>query len=324
MKKIYAITFKPLLKQTIWGGDKIKRMKNIVSPIDNIGESWEVSVVEGNVSVVANGEYVGRNLNDLVAEMKGDLVGKHVYERFGDEFPLLVKFIDASQNLSIQVHPNDEQARVRGLKRGKTEMWYVMDSAPNAMLRCGLSKAITPMQYKAMVEDGSIIDAICRYDVKEGDCFFIPAGRVHSIGAGCFLAEIQETSDVTYRIYDFKRKDKNGNYRQLHTNEAAEVIDYGISENYRTEYAEKQGQPTVLVNCDHFVTSLYDIADTMTLDFASLDSFVILICVKGKGTITDCAGHTTALAIGACALLPANLSLVSASGCMKLLETHIS
>lgn len=321
---MYAITFKPLLKQTLWGGEKIKRMKNIVSPLSNIGESWEVSGVEGNVSVVANGEYVGRNLNDLVAEMRGELVGNHVYERFGDEFPLLIKFIDARQDLSIQVHPNDEQARARGLKRGKTEMWYVMDSAPNATLRCGLSRAITPMRYKAMVEEGSIIDAIRRYNVNEGDCFFIPAGRVHSIGAGCLLAEIQETSDVTYRIYDFKRKDKNGNYRQLHTNEAAEVIDYSVAENYRTEYKETQGQPTVLVNCNHFSTSLYDIADTMTLNFASLDSFVILICVKGKGTITDSAGHTTALATGTSVLLPANLSLVSASGYMKLLETHIS
>lgn len=320
---MYAITFKPQLKQTIWGGDKIKGMKNIVSPFNNIGESWEVSGVEGNVSVVADGEFMGRNLNDLVAEMKGELVGKHVYERFGDEFPLLVKFIDAHQDLSIQVHPNDEQARARGLKRGKTEMWYVMDSDSNASLRCGLKRAITPLQYKAMVADGSITDAICRYDVKAGDCFFIPAGRVHSIGAGCFLAEIQETSDVTYRIYDFKRKDKYGHYRQLHTSEAAKVIDYGVAENYRTEYRETQGQPSVLVNCDHFVTSLYNIGNTITLDFSPLDSFVILICVKGNGAITDRAGRTTALTIGSSVLLPAKMPSISASGCMKLLETHI-
>ena len=163
-------------------------------------------------------------------------MGKENYERFGNEFPLLVKFIDAREQLSIQVHPTDEQAQAQGLGRGKTEMWYVMESDADASLRSGLKQQITPEQYKEMVENDTITEALSEYPVKEGDVFFLPAGRIHSIGAGCFLAEIQETSDVTYRIYDFKRQDAEGNYRQLHTKEAAECIDYTVYPDYRTQY----------------------------------------------------------------------------------------
>ena len=229
------IKFNPLLVQTLWGGEKIIPFKHLNSDLTQVGESWEISGVKGNETVVSEGEFKGKRLNELVDELKGKLVGEANYKRFGNDFPLLIKFIDARQELSIQVHPTDELAQKRGKHRGKTEMWYIMDSDENAKLRAGMKEKITPEQYNQMVEDDTITETIAEYKVKEGDCFFLPAGRIHSIGTGCFLAEIQQTSDVTYRIYDFKRKDKDGNYRELHTEEAAECIDYNVEPNYRTE-----------------------------------------------------------------------------------------
>ena len=194
------LKFEPLLKQTIWGGDKIIPFKHLEKSLDQVGESWEVSGVKDNETVVANGEYKGWKLNDVLAEQKELLVGKENYARYGNLFPLLIKFIDARQQLSIQVHPNDEQAQQKGLPRGKTEMWYVMKSDPTASLRSGLKQQITPAEYKQMVEDDTITDALAEYPVKDGDVFFLPAGRIHSIGAGCFLVEIQEPTDYTIRV----------------------------------------------------------------------------------------------------------------------------
>ena len=230
------LKFNPLLKQTLWGGGKIVAFKQLDSNMESIGESWEISGVKNNETIIANGKEAGKSLNQLVEEYKDLLVGKENYERFGNEFPLLIKFIDAQQDLSIQVHPTDEIAHRQGKERGKTEMWYALKSEPGAQLYNGLKQQITPEQYKEMVENDTITDALARYEVHEGDVFFIPAGRIHAIGAGCFVAEIQQTSDVTYRIYDFKRKDKDGNYRQLHTREAAESIDYHVLSDYRTHY----------------------------------------------------------------------------------------
>ena len=190
------LKFNALLKSTIWGGEKIIPFKHLDVQQENVGESWEISGVPGNETVVANGEYAGKKLNELVHELKGKLVGEANYQRFGDEFPLLIKFIDARQDLSIQVHPTDEIAKRQGKERGKTEMWYLLPSDADATLLCGLKQQITPTQYAEMVENDTICDAISRYDVKEGDCFFLPAGRIHAIGTGCFLAEIQQTSDV--------------------------------------------------------------------------------------------------------------------------------
>lgn len=230
------LKFNAFLKQTIWGGNKIIPFKHLDSQLENVGESWEISGVKDHQTIVSEGEYAGRALNEVVEELKGKLIGESNYEQFGNEFPLLIKFIDARQDLSIQVHPTDEIAKKQGKSRGKTEMWYIMDSDKDAHLRSGLKKKITPAEYKEMVENDTILDAIADYSVKEGDCFFLPAGRIHSIGKGCFLAEIQQTSDVTYRIYDFKRKDKNGNYRELHTDLAAECINYEVLNDYRTVY----------------------------------------------------------------------------------------
>lgn len=307
--------FKPLLKTLIWGT-----------------ESWQISGVPGNETPVADSTESStscvsdgspaRTLNDLVREQKDLLVGQANYQRFGDEFPLLVKFIDAHQDLSIQVHPNDEIAHRQGKPCGKTEMWYVMESQPTAKLYNGLKMQITPEQYKTMVENDTICDVLAQYNVHEDDCFFIPAGRIHAIGAGCYLAEIQQTSDVTYRIYDYKRRDKNGNLRQLHTKEAAESIDYTVLSDYRQQYTPAKNEGLVLVECPYFNTAVYDLTEPMTIDYTELDSFVILIGLKGDGILTV-DGEEVSFRGGETLLLPATVHEVQVSGTVKFLESYV-
>lgn len=320
---MYPLKFKPLLKSTIWGGNKIIAFKHLDIQQEKVGESWEVSGVPGNESVVSDGELAGKTLNEVVALMKEQLLGEDNYKRFGNEFPLLIKFIDANSDLSIQVHPNDEIAHKQGKERGKTEMWYALPCESDAKLYNGLKQQITPEQYKEMVANDTITDALAQYTVKEDDCFFIPAGRIHAIGTGCFVAEIQQTSDVTYRIYDFKRKDKDGNYRELHTKEAAECIDYTVLSNYRQEYVPAKNQGVSMVRCPFFNTAVYDLTEPMTLDYSELDSFVILIGLKGKATITDNEDNTTTLQEGESIVIPASTQILKVDGTLKFLETYI-
>lgn len=317
------LKFNAILKSTLWGGEKILSFKHLCTEQENVGESWEISGVPGNETVVANGAYAGKMLNDLVTVLKDKLVGKGNYERFGNEFPLLVKFIDAHQDLSIQVHPNDEVAKRHDKGHGKTEMWYLLDSDKDATLLCGLKQQITPSQYAEMVANDTIVDAIARYNVKEDDCFFIPAGRIHAIGPGAFLVEIQQTSDVTYRIYDYKRMDKHGNYRELHTKQAAECIDYNVSKNYRTEYTPTKNQGVSLVQCPYFCTAVYDLTEPMTLDYSELDSFVILIGLKGEAKITDNEGNIINFQAGESILVPATTKTLKVEGTIKFLETYV-
>ena len=316
------IKFEPLLKQTLWGGSKIIPFKHLDAQLDIVGESWEISGVKDNETIVSNGPFKGMSLNQLVREQKELLVGKENYQRFGDEFPLLIKFIDACQDLSIQVHPTDETAHRQGKSRGKTEMWYVLESTPGAQLYNGLKQQITPEQYKEMVENDTITDALARYEVSEGDVFFIPAGRIHAIGAGCFVAEIQQTSDVTYRIYDFKRKDKNGNYRELHTQLASESIDYTVQDNYRVDYQCLKNEGVQVATCPYFTTAVYDLTEPMILDYSDLDSFVILIGVKGAGRLI-CEGEEMPFQMGDTVLLPATTKEVKVEGEVKFLETYV-
>ena len=294
--------FTPLVKTLIWGT-----------------ESWQISGVENNETPLVNDR---KTLNQLVSEQKGLLLGEANYQRFGDEFPLLIKFIDAHRDLSIQVHPNDEVAKRHGKLRGKTEMWYVMDSAPDASLYNGLKKQISPEQYKEMVANDTICDALAKYQVKEGDCFYIPAGRIHAICGGCYLAEIQQTSDITYRIYDYKRKDKDGNYRQLHTQEAAESIDFKVQDDYRTHYTPLKNESQLLVDCPYFSTAVYDLTESMSIDYTELDSFVILIGLKGEATLTI-DGEDVNFKGGECLLIPATVQEVSTCGTIKFLETYV-
>ena len=317
------LKFEPLLKQTIWGGNKIVTFKHLQCDMESVGESWEVSGVPGNESVVSEGEFKGRKLNELLAEMKEKLVGEDNYKRFGDRFPLLIKFIDARQDLSIQVHPDDETAHRQGKPMGKTEMWYVMDSDEDASLKVGLKKKITPGEYAEMVENDTICTALGNYKVKSGDCFFIPAGRIHAICSGSFIAEIQQTSDVTYRIYDYKRKDKEGNYRQLHTKEAAEAIDYTVYDDYRTHYMPKKNEPVDLVDCPFFHTTVYDLDEPMLIDFTDLDSFVILVGLQGEAIVTTSDGAEVSFRQGESLLLPATADTITLSGTIKFLETYV-
>lgn len=315
--------FKPLLMQSLWGGEKIIPFKHLDSDLTNVGESWEISGVKNNETVVDGGEYDGTPLNVLVERLGSKLVGQDNYERFGNEFPLLIKFIDARDDLSIQVHPTDEIALRQGRQRGKTEMWYLMSSDKGAKLYSGLKKKITPKEYAVMVENDTICDVLAQYEVKEDDVFFLPAGRIHAIGAGCFLAEIQQTSDVTWRIYDFKRKDKDGNYRELHTKQAAEAINYNVEKDYRTNYLPEKNQGVNLVSCPYFNTAVYDLNEPMTIDYSELDSFVILIGLSGEGTVTDAKGNTTSLKAGETILLPATNAQVKVEGTVKFLETYV-
>ncbi len=315
--------FTPLLKQTLWGGHRIVPFKKLESNLENVGESWEISGVPGRETIVDGGPYHGKGLNELIAELKEKLVGEANYKRFGNEFPLLIKFIDTELPLSIQVHPTDEIAHKHGKERGKTEMWYMMESAPDASILVGLKKKITPEQYKAMVANDTIVDAIGHYNVKEGDCFFLPAGRIHGIGKGCFLTEIQQTSDITYRIYDFKRRDKDGNYRQLHIHEAAESIDYTVENNCSVTYVPTKNQGVSLIQCPYFKTILYQVDEPLTIDLSSLDSFIITIITQGEGSFTDNEGNTEQVQAGDTLLFPATTSQLKIEGCLKFLVTYV-
>lgn len=323
---MYPIKFKPILKSTLWGGEKIKSFKTLDTEQTEIGESWELSNVSGDESIVANGDDAGKTISELVQEYKGSLVGEENYKRFGNSFPLLIKFIDAREDLSIQVHPNDELAKERHNSFGKTEMWYVIDNNNGkAKLRSGLKKSITPEQYAAMIDDNSICDALDEYAVNPGDVFFLPAGRIHSIGAGCFIAEIQQTSNITYRIYDFNRTDKNGNGRELHTELSKDAIDYSVEESYKTSYEVKKNHPIDLVSCEYFNTALYDLTEGFSIDYDALDSFVIYICVEGSATIIDATGNRVEMSAGETVLLPANINGVEIvpNEHVKFLETYI-
>ena len=317
--------FQPILKSTIWGGEKIVPYKHIASDQKQVGESWELSGVKGSESVVAGGPEAGTTLPGLIARHGAALLGKANAERFGQEFPLLIKFIDARQDLSIQVHPNDALAWERHKSKGKTEMWYVVDADEGARLRSGFAKQVTPAQYEASVEDNTITDLLAEYEIHPGDLFFLPAGRVHSIGAGAFIAEIQQTSDITYRIYDFNRKDANGNTRELHTELAKDAIDYTVLPDYRTHYQKAQDREVELVSCPYFTTSLYDLTRPETLDLASLDSFVVAICIEGRGTLTDDSGAAVPVHQGETVLIPASARSLAfmPDGGMKILTSWI-
>lgn len=316
----------PILKSVIWGGERIIPFKHLSAEQAQVGESWEISDVPGSVSVIANGEWAGKTLSELLSEQRAALVGESNYARFGNRFPLLIKFIDANDDLSIQVHPDDELAAKRHHSMGKTEMWYVIDNSNGkARLRSGLSQPITPEEYEAKVNDNTICDALKEYKVEAGDVYFLPAGRIHSIGAGCFIAEIQQTSDITYRIYDFNRKDKEGKTRELHTELAKDAIDYRVSEDYRTHYTPCTNEPVELVSCEHFTTSVYDLTEEMTVDYSELDSFVIFVCIEGKATVIDDRDNHIEMRAGESVLLPATTKDVHIlpEGGVKFLETYV-
>lgn len=322
---LYPLKFTPILKEIIWGGSDICEFKNITPRQTGIGESWEISGVEGNVSVIANGEFAGESLDSALKRYRSDLVGKKVYEKYGDTFPLLIKFIDARDNLSIQVHPDDTLAKERHNSFGKTEMWYVVNATPEAHLYSGFSRQISPEEYVKTVDNNTFTDTLMKYDVERGDVFFLPAGRVHAIGAGCFVAEIQQTSNITYRIYDYNRKDAHGNSRELHTEQAKDAIDYTVHPTYKTEYTPQTNQPVELASCEYFTTNLLEMDIPMTRSYEQLDSFVIYICMQGHCTLKDDKGNSLFISQGESVLLPATTQSVAIipSETSKILETFV-
>ena len=333
---LYPLKFKPILKTIVWGGEKIAPFKKIETSQHNIGESWELSGVPGNESVVANGQLEGRTITSLCEEFKGELLGRHVWENTGAQFPLLIKFIDAQGDLSIQVHPNDDLAAVRhNGSKGKTEMWYVVGADSGAHLLAGLTKEIDPSVYEEMVGNNTITDVLARHDVKPGDVFFLPAGRIHAICSGCFIAEIQQTSDITYRIYDYGRMGLDGKPRELHTALAKDAIDYKVYPEYRTPYAEKKNEENEVVSCKYFTTSVYDLDAPVGKNLEDLDSFLVVMCVEGEGTITDTEvlgggpskGHVVDIHQGETVLVPASSKGVvftpEKGTTMKLITSYI-
>jgi mannose-6-phosphate isomerase len=323
---LYPLTFSPLFKDKIWGGHKIKSiLGKDYAPLPNCGETWEISGVSGNVSVVREGALAGESLQTVLATYKEQLVGRHVYERYGNEFPLLVKFIDANDDLSIQVHPNDELARTRHNSFGKTEMWYIMQADEGAVLNSGFNRAVTQNEYVEAVAENTLPDILNIEEAKPGDVFFLPAGRVHYIGKGLLLAEIQQTSDVTYRIYDFDRRDAAGQTRELHTEQAVEAIDYYYYGEYKTHYERSLNQSVCAVTSDYFVTNVLHFDQELQHDYAALDSFVILVCVEGSLTVHTTGGYQIGLKMGECALIPASVPSVTfvPNGVVTVLESYV-
>ncbi len=294
-----VLKFRPRVKELLWGS-----------------ESWQVSGVKGDVSVVAGGMLKGNNLQELIEVYMGDLVGDGVFGRYGEEFPVLVKLIDARQTLSVQVHPNDDLARERHGAYGKTEMWYVVDADPGAVLYVGWNRDVGEREYLDAVAGGTVADLLRRFEVKAGDTFFIPAGTVHAIGAGVRIAEVQETSDVTYRIYDWDRVDDKGRARQLHTELAVDAIDFGAPQDYVVTRAAVANEAVLLKRCRWFTVNLLELNGTVTRPVG--DSFVIYMCVGGSAVVGDAE-----VVAGESVLVPAEMDDVRLTGKARLLEISL-
>lgn len=317
------LQFAPILKEKIWGGEKLKSLLNKETKRSNIGESWEISGVKANISVVSRGRFKGKTLEDLLKDYKDRLTGKRVYQTFGNQFPLLIKYIDAKEALSIQLHPHDDLAKERHDSFGKTEMWFVMHADKGANLIVGFNRDVTKEEYNHHLQNKSLVDILNIDAVQKGDVYFIPTGRVHAIGAGVLLAEIQQTSDITYRIYDWDRKDSEGNYRDLHTEEAIDAIDYKAQSNYKTEYDSKVNESSSIVKSPYFHTSFLPVKGTLVKDTAHLDSFVIYMCVLGS-VFFESEGDKLQLNYGETVLVPASLNHFSiTSQHAELLEITI-
>ncbi|EPR72007.1 Mannose-6-phosphate isomerase [Winogradskyella psychrotolerans RS-3] len=319
---LYPLKFQPILKDKIWGGEKLNQYFNKASSSKNLGESWEISTVPNDISVVGNGQLKGQSLQDLVNNYKSNLLGDKNWKRFGNEFPLLIKFIDAKQDLSIQLHPNDELAKKRHNSFGKTEMWYVMQADKDANLIVGFKGEVDKETYLENLEKNTLTEILNFDNVKEGDTYFIEAGRVHAIGAGVLLAEIQQTSDVTYRVYDWDRVDDNGNERELHNDIAIDAFDFEMENDFRIDYQKQKNISNEMVSCHFFTTNFIEIASELDIQNTH-DSFVIYMCVDGDVEVLT-KDSTEHISKGETILIPAeikNFKLKSVYG--KLLEVYV-
>lgn len=307
--KLYPLKFHPILKERLWGGTKLKDL--LGKPIESeiTGESWELSAVHGDVSVVENGALAGKSLQELIDSFEGRLLGEEVFARFGYNFPILIKFIDAKLDLSIQLHPNDELARKRHNSFGKTEMWYIMDAEKDARLIVGFNRDVTKKQYEDSLAAGSLPELLHYETVQEGDTFFINTGKIHAIGAGVLLAEIQQTSDITYRVFDFNRRDKEGRLRELHTELALDAIDYKFSNDFRVSYPRELNVANPMVYSPYFKTNYLEMDHDLERNAADRASFTIFMCVSGSGELYNEAG-STGIRRGETVLMPASSEIL--------------
>jgi len=321
---LYPLKFSPILKDKIWGGTKLKSLFGKDAQTDKLGESWELSGYEGDESVVTNGILAGNNLTELIEVYMGELVGDKIFDEYGLSFPLLFKLIDANENLSIQVHPGDEVAAERHNSYGKTEMWYVIDADKDAELIIGFTKDCTREEYLSALATDKVEDLLQKVPVTKGDVLYIPAGLVHAIGKGIVVAEIQESSDITYRIYDYKRTDDKGKERELHTDQALDVIDFSASKNPKISYKPEINEIVKLVQCDYFTTNVVNIDKAVTRNYSSIDSFVAYMCLEGN-FIIEYDNEKTIVNKGDTILIPACIDEVTLipDNKVTLLEIYI-
>jgi mannose-6-phosphate isomerase len=319
--KLYPLQFEPILKERIWGGTKLKSVFNKPITSDITGESWELSTVEGDVSVIANGEYKGKSLTELINDNPNEILGTAVYTRFGKQFPLLFKFLDAREDLSIQVHPNDELAKKRHNSFGKTEMWYVLQADEGSRIIVGFKEDSSPKEYVKHLEDDTLISILDTVKAKAGDVFFLETGTVHAIGAGILIAEIQQTSDITYRLYDFNRKDAQGNTRELHVDLALDAINYNKVETQKN-YDKVLNESNSVVDCPYFTTNFLPLDGEISVNKTE-NTFTVYMCVDGSFEL-ECESTKYQYKKGDTILIPAALKTFSISGKASILEIYIS
>lgn len=319
--KLYPLQFEPILKERIWGGKKLKSLLNKPITSDITGESWEISTVENDVSVVSNGVFKGKSIVDLIDEYPQEILGYKVYKQFGKQFPLLFKFIDAREDLSIQLHPNDELAKKRHNSFGKTEMWYVMQADENARLIVGFKEKSSSQEYLENLQNKTLLDILDTKKVQAGDVFFLETGTIHAIGAGIVIAEIQQTSDITYRVYDFDRVDAQGNSRELHLDLALDAINYNVVEAQK-QYSEIRNQPNSIVNCNYFTTNIIPLDGNLKVE-KDKSSFTVYMCVEGSFAL-KCNEKSYYYKNGDTILVPAEISEFYLQGNASVLEVYIA
>lgn len=318
------LKFKPILKQKIWGGQKLQTQLHKDTEADAIGESWEISEVPNSISVVSEGVYANTSLSELIKRFPLEMLGQSSINRFGHHFPILFKFIDAAQRLSVQLHPNDELAKKRHDSFGKTEMWYVIAADPNAFIIADFQEKLTPECYQKYLKNGTLVDYLQHIKVEPGDVFYIKPGLVHAIGEGVLLAEIQQTSDITYRIYDWKRKDKHSHYRELHTDFAIDAIDFDVSYDYKINYHPDQKGAQELLYTSYFKTDYVYLSQNQIFKFEPNNQFVVLMCVEGKAHVLASDGTKYELQMGETIFVPACVEkIILSSTHARLLKVTI-
>ena len=325
--RLYPLLFEPNLHSVVWGGDRLRPYKGLASTDEPIGESWEVSAVPSSTSIIANGTWKGKDLISMINEHPEAILGKAVHQKYHGQLPLLVKFIDAKRDLSIQVHPNDEMAQREHGKMGKSEMWYIIRADKGAHLYAGFKQEITPDEYQRRIEDGSITEVLADHQVKAGDVFYLPAGRVHAICGGIMLAEVQQSSDVTYRIYDYNRPGLDGKPRELHTALAAQALDYHVERNYLTDYRAAKDQAIQIVDTPYFDVRIMELTGQFHRNLMKYDSFIISMCLEGACRIViRHSGAEILLRQGYSTLIPAAIAdydVIPLTGRTRLLDAFI-